>query len=240
MSKLKKIKNNVKKTRFFWLYYILGAIAIIISILFAPFWKEINTNIPMAYWYEYCLGLLIGISIFIYIFTILLRRIKSPGHGKVIRVLMGLEFAFMVVLATFCILESVLHENEQFRFFNTLEILSFVIWIRGFVEIINAYYYEKESQQKYPIWFLMINIFLISVGPILFVIGFKYHTTIDLVVSYIFTFLLLFLGSFLMIWGFLSRPIKINEEIIVEETKNTNNDEALLVDDKEKLPEIKE
>ena len=43
-----------------------------------------------------------------------------------------------------------------------------------------------------------------------------------------------------MIWGFLSRPIKINEEIVVEETKNTNNDEALLVDDKEKLPEIKE
>lgn len=219
MSKL-KFKKKIHKTSFFWIYYILGTLAVLVAIFFSPLWQVFNEQIVFANWYKYCLGLLIALLILFYTFTILIKRMKAPGHNKVIKVLLGLEFALMILMATFSLLDSIFYTNENFNFFNTLDIIAIIIWTRGFVEIVNAYYYNQEKGvQKYPIWFLLLNIFLISLGPILLFVGIKFNETVDLVISYIFSFAMLFFGSFLIIWGFLTKPLKIVEEPIVENEK---------------------
>lgn len=224
MSKKKKLKSKVAKTSFFWAYYILSVFLIVVSILFAPFWKEINNDIVFSNWYKYALGVMLAITILFYVFLVLLKRIKSKGQHKTVRIIMGLEFSFLILLALFCVLKAILLDNDKFQFFNTLEIVSIIMWIRGFVEIINAYYYDKKTNQKYPIWFLILNVMLISIGPMLFVVGIKYNQYVDLFVSYTFCSILLFFGGFSFIMGILTKPLKIEEEPILCEEIITDED----------------
>ncbi len=228
---MKKNKNKLKvaKTSLFWLYYVIGGICVLLAILFAPFWEEINTNIFWCRWYRYALGIMMAMAILAYVFILLIKRIKAPGQHKIVRIIMGIEFSFMIVLATLSIIKAILVDNKKFQFFNTLEIVAIIIWLRGFVEMINAYYFDKKSEQKYPIWFLLFNIFLLSIGPLLFVVGIKYNNRVDLFVCYGFCLLLLFFGAFLCIMGVLSKPIKVMEEPILNDSSNqddvTNKDE---------------
>lgn len=224
MSKMKKLKSKVTKTSFFWIYYILSVFLIVVSILFAPFWKEINKDIVFSNWYKYALGVMLAITILFYVFLVLLKRIKSKGQHKTVRIIMGIEFSFLILLALFCVLKAVLIDNNKFQFFNTLEIVSIIMWIRGFVEIINAYYYDKKTNQKYPIWFLVLNVMLISIGPMLFMVGIKYNKYVDLFVSYTFCSILLFFGCFSFIMGILTKPIKIEEEPVLCEEIITDED----------------
>lgn len=252
-DKLKKRKFKVAKTSFYWLYSIFGIICILLSIFCAPFWVHFGFNestnkynIPWAMFYKYALGGILSVLILIYVFKVLLKRIKQKNILKRMRIIFALEFSLMIVISFILLIKAIFYDNENFYFFNTLELLAIIMWIRGFDEIIHAYYYDRKTLNNYPFWFLLINIALVSSGPILFYIGVK-SNNVDLYVSYTICVLLLFFGSFLCICSVLAKPIKIVEEPIMEDDaisennnvkKITNNENNLIennsFDDKNK------
>lgn len=227
-SKIKKL--HVKKTSLFWLYFVFAVLFIVSSIIFAPFWVEFNADIPWENWSKYALGIIVGTLILIYVFTILLKRVKQKDLNKVVRTIMCVEFGLMIVFAACAILKGILVNNSKFKFFNTCEIVAIILWVRGVVEMICAYYHGSSTSAKYPIWFLFVNIALISIGPLLFFIGIYYSSSVDLIVSYIISGLLLFFGAFMFIYGFLSKPIKVSEAPV--EKIDSNNNDVVVVDEK--------
>ena len=233
-------KLKVVKTSFFWLYFVLGGIFIITALLFAPFWLEISADIPWASWSAYALGIIVGLLILLYIFTVLIKRMKAEGLKKTPRIVMCVEFGLMAVFSVCAILKGVLYDNEKFNFFNTCEILAIIVWVRGVVEIINAYYHDHDpsSPAKYPIWFLLLNIFLISVGPLLFVVGVRHASKIDEIVSYAISAGLLFLGAFFCVYGGLCKPIKIKETPVTHDLDMLDLKEVKEIENKEEIKEI--
>lgn len=226
MKKKNKKKIKVTKTSWFWLYYVTGILCILLSIIFVPLWEEVKIEVFWSKWSRYALGIMMATAILVYVFSVLIKRLKAVGQHKVVRIIMGIEFSFMILLSAFCIIKSILLDNQKFQFFNTLEIVAIIMWLRGFVEIINAYYFDKKSEQKYPIWFLLINVFLLSGSPLLLVLGIKYNQNVDLFVSYGFCFLLLFFGAFLCIMGVLTKPIKVLEEPADDDSVALNEDKT--------------
>ena len=75
-----------------------------------------------------------------------MKRVKQPTLKNIPRVVMCVEFGIMIVFAVCAILKGVLYNNEKFKFFNTCEILAIIIWVRGVVEIINAYYHDSKDK----------------------------------------------------------------------------------------------
>lgn len=224
-KKEKKIKVN--KTSLYWLYFVAGAFCILLALFFAPFWEEINKlfekEIPWATWHAYALGLMLAVAIILYIFLVIVKEIKKQHQHKTVRIILGLELSLMVVLAVCCILKAILYNNENFKFLNTCEILGIVIWIRGVVEMVDAYYFDRKSKQNYPVWYLLFNILLVSAGPLVLLVGIQNKdANPDLIVSYVFCTLLLFFGAFLCVWGGMSKPIKVIEEPVINEQVEKN------------------
>lgn len=217
-DKRKNKKLNVKKTSLYWVYFVFGGLIILLSLFFAPFWKEISDKIPWANWYSYALGGLVAAAILYYMFTILLKKLKNKDLNKTVRIIFGVEFSLLAFFAICSVVKAILNDNEKFDFLNTCEIIGLAIWIRGCVEMINAYYYDAKSTQKYPIWYLAINIGLVTFGPLVFSIGIIYRENIELIVSYSLCSIIFILGVFSCVWGGLSKPIKI-VEVPVEEQK---------------------
>ena len=210
-------KFKVKTTKAFWLYFVLAGLFVIAAVLFAPFWLKISADIPWASWSNYALGILVGLLILLYIFLILLRRLKQSGLAKVTRFAMGFEFGLMIVFSVLAILKGILYDNPKFKFLNTCEILAIIIWVRGVVEIINAYYHDHNSNVKYPVWFLFVNILLITVAPLLYVVAIKYDTKVDTIVSYVISGVLLLIGAYFIFYGILCMPERIKKEKKVKE-----------------------
>ena len=130
------------------------------------------------------------------------------------------------------------NNNENFKFLNTCEILGIVIWIRGVVEMVDAYYFDRKSKQNYPVWYLLFNIILVSAGPLVLLLGIQHKdSNPDLIVSYVFCTLLLFFGAFLCVWGGMSKPIKVYEEPVIEEKIENNVEEKVVKENKKQIKE---
>ena len=148
--------------------------------------------------------------------TFYVKKLRNKDLSKTVRIIFGVEFSLMAFFAVCCIIKAILNDNEKFAFLNACEIIGIALWLRGSVEMFNAYYYDKNSAQKYPIWYLAANIGLITFGPLIFATGIVYRATIDLIVSYVFCSIIFILGVFSCVWGGLSKPVKVKEEPINE------------------------
>lgn len=210
-------KFKAKTTKAFWLYFVLAGLFVVAAVLFAPFWLKLSADIPWASWSNYALGILVGLLILLYIFFILLRRMKQSGLAKVTKFAMGFEFGLMIVFAVLAILKGILYDNPKFKFLNTCEILAIILWVRGVVEIINAYYHDHNSNIKYPVWFLFVNILLITVAPLLYVVAIKYDAKVDTIVSYVISGVLLLIGAYFIFYGILCMPERVKKEKKVKE-----------------------
>ena len=60
------MKFDFKKTRFFWLYIVIGILSALAGIIFAPPWS--NVNIFFSDWGAKIVRIMIGVAIFLYVF----------------------------------------------------------------------------------------------------------------------------------------------------------------------------
>lgn len=186
-----------KKTKFFWLYFVGGILLTIIGVMLMPVWS----NVEWAFWKSYgtdIINIVICGCLLLYLFGFLVRKItKNRG---VVQVLTIVEFVLLALIAVGCVL-------QQFRVINiggACAILGLALWCRGVVEIFRAYYHQKGNNQKYPVWWLVIAISLVSLGVFLY----ARPLFQDITVLWILVILVFLFAVILLVDGVIAKPKK--------------------------------
>lgn len=188
-------KLTVSSRKDYPLFIVLGALAVIAAVLFAPFWK--NTDVFFSTWGMTALNLMIAAVLLVYLFTFLFPKILHGSRGAVL-VLTLVEFLAIFLIALGCIL-------SQFKVINisgACAILGLCLFCRGTVEIFRAYYYRGGNSKPYPVWWLGVAILMVAFGTYCFA---KPLFT-DEQILWIFVILLLLLGAALITYGILCHP----------------------------------
>ncbi|MBQ8163552.1 MAG: hypothetical protein IJZ93_04205 [Clostridia bacterium] len=152
---------SVKKTKWFWLYYVLGALMIVASFLLAPFWSEVD--IFFSDWGANAVSFMVAFAIALYLIFYLAKKIKSSPNQTIL-ILTIIEFILLMVIA----LGSVLSQFDILKIQGPGQIIALALWLRGVVEIVRAYFYRREISETYPIWQLVIAIAMVTLGTYLF------------------------------------------------------------------------
>lgn len=190
---MKKLTVSARKD--FVLFIVLGALAVIAAILFAPFWE--STDVFFASWGMTALNLMIAAVLLVYLFTFLFPKILHGSRGAVL-VLTLVEFLCIFLIALGCIL-------TQFRVINisgACAILGLCLFCRGTVEIFRAYYYRGGNSKPYPVWWLAVAILMVAFGTYCF----AKPLLSDEQILWIFVIALLLVGAALITYGCLCRP----------------------------------
>ncbi|MBR2322226.1 MAG: hypothetical protein IKA54_01395 [Clostridia bacterium] len=160
MAKISKLINT-QKTKYFWLYIVVGAILMIVSIMLMPFWKDIAPDLFFASYGEDFIKIVVAGVLVLYMFGYLLKKLIKTSIMAV-KVLSIVEFTVLSLIALGCII-------SQFAVFylDISIILALAVWMRGLVEVVRAYLYNNASE-KYPVSKLVIAIVLITLGGYVF------------------------------------------------------------------------
>ena len=77
---------NPKKTKLFWLYFVLGTIIILSGVLLMPVWQEAGDWCFFRNWGMEFINIIIAICIALYLFLFLAKKLRDKTNG-VIKVL---------------------------------------------------------------------------------------------------------------------------------------------------------
>ena len=85
------------------------------------------------------------------------------------------------------------------------QILGFVLWVRGAIEVFRAYYYKDSANgAKYPVWQVFVAILLISAGTY-FIVS---NVLSDKAVLWAVTVLCALCSILAIVLGIIKKPIK--------------------------------
>lgn len=152
---------SIKKTKFFWLYHMLGILMILAAVILAPFWSDVD--IFFSSWGEKTVSFMIAFAIALYLIFYLAKKIKASPNQTIL-VLTIVEFILLMVIA----LGSVLSQFDILKIQSPSQIIALALWLRGVVEIVRAYYYRRDIEEAYPIIQLVIAIAMVTLGTYLF------------------------------------------------------------------------
>ena len=145
--KTKRFKGDVA------LYFILAFLCATMGVVLLPMVTDIGQSV---------LNVVIAVGILAYLFCYLVKKFK--GTIKTIRILTGVEFGLMFVIALGLVL-------SQFKIINVsggCKILGLALALRGTVEMFRAYFYQSASSAKYPLSQFVFNLALLILGVYLF------------------------------------------------------------------------
>lgn len=208
-----------QKTKWFWVYIVVGILGIILSIMLMPIWYNCPDWVFWKNWGMQIVNMIICVCLILYLCLFLIHKIRTRANG-VIKVLTIIEFVLLALVALGCVL-------QQFKVFNFVNgacaILGLAMWCRGVVEIFRAYYHQHGNNDRYPVWWLVIAICLVTIG-VYFVLRPPFS---DIVILWIFVVFILLVSIILFIDGFLAKPkstkTKKTREVREEKTERKSN-----------------
>lgn len=144
------------------LLFIFSAVMLIIGIIILP---EI-TNFG-----EDILLIVLGCLILLYVYGYLLSKvaIKVKGIPLILTLIemITLTFVAIVTIANTWVTIGGFQQGSV--------VIGTCFWIRGIIESCRIYYYQKEEIKRYPLYKVVINLLLITLGAFLFVGEFMYN-----------------------------------------------------------------
>lgn len=132
------------------LLFIMAAISLALGIVMIPKVTQLGLTI---------LIIVIGVLLLIYVYGYLITVVKK-SRG-VMLVLTLIEMVILTLVALSCILIRII--NKTF-ITEGIQVLGLAFWIRGVVESFRAYYFRGQEGHKYPVYNVIINVFLITIG----------------------------------------------------------------------------
>ncbi len=204
------------KTKWFWLYIFAGLLLLILSIMLMPVWYKCPDWVFWKNWGDQCVNIIIALFLVMYLFFYLIKKIRRSGSG-VIQTLCIIEFVLLAVIAAGCVLQQlqIIKING-----GACAILGIALWCRGVVEIFRAYYHRHGNNDAYPVWWLVVAIFLVSFGVYIFVKPFFTNTHL----LWFFVVLLILISIILLIDGFIAKPEAKKSKKEKKEKKESNSD----------------
>ena len=180
-------KISFKETPIFWIYITIGALAILGSIILAPFWQ--GTNVPFNSWGAALVNITMGVTICAYLILYLSKKLRNKSNSK-IHLLTIIEFVVLAIIAV-C----------SFFVNQPCLILGIILWSRGSIEVARAYSY-KGSGASYPAWYLIVAIGMITFGT--YIIANPLFTALH--VHWVIVGSLFILGALLIFYGIKVKP----------------------------------
>lgn len=215
MKKLVNMILHPAKTKWFWVYIVVGILGILLGIMLMPVWSNCPDWVFWKSWGTTIINMIICVCIVLYLCLYLIKKVTSRSNS-VVKVLTIIEFVVLALIALGCVL-------QQFHVINVggaCAILGLAMWCRGTVEIFRAYYHQHGNNERYPIWWLVISIFLVSFGVYLF----AKPLFSDIVVLWFFVVLILVVSIILFVDGFLAKPESRKVKVVKEKkTKSKKN-----------------
>lgn len=153
----------LRKTPFFWLYFVCGALGLTLGVFLLPIWDGTS-----VFWRDLgraAVGFIMSAAIILYIAFFLTRQLGKERR-EIIRMLIVVEIVVFALVALGCLL-------DEFKVINVggpCVILGMALWIRGVIIDIKGYLYRHtQEERRYTVIDLAIAIFLITFGTILMV-----------------------------------------------------------------------
>ena len=207
-----KLPKFEKNNKLFWLYIVLGAIVTIFAIIFAPFWSSVN--VPWKNWSQSILNLIIATFLSLYLFGFLIKKVIRT-KGQTLKVLTIIEFVLLFLIDLYLVLGQWIPSLNIIKVNGACAITGLALYVRGVVELFRAYFYHRETTNKYPIWWLCIAIGFVSFGMWMLVAPFIQ----DIVIIWIFVTILFVVGILLIVYGIYAKPQKKKQEKKVTKNK---------------------
>lgn len=157
-----KVSNiiNSKKSKCFFVYFIIAVIALAAAVVLAPIWK--NIDVFFKDWGDNSLKIIIAVLILLYVALYLSKKFK--GNNSVTMVLTIVEVTLLIVVA----LAGFISQFSSALNLQAGQIIGLALWLRGTVESFKAYYYRGGEQKKYPIYMVAFSVALITLGVVFF------------------------------------------------------------------------
>lgn len=193
------MKKEVKKTKAYWTYIVLGVLLITAAVILVPYWGNIWPECP---WKDLGLQLVsyaMAALILIYLFGYLIKKVSSSSGT--VQVLTILEFTLLALIALGLVF-------SQLKILNIPDspsiILGIALYTRGVIEVFRSYYQNKHSTHLYPVGWLVFAIVLITFGVFLMCTNIvsKLNVLLALIV------VLVVLGIVAIVYGALAKPEK--------------------------------
>lgn len=138
------------------LLFILSFVFLVVGMIILPEISSIGEKILL---------IVLGSLILCYVFGYLLLKVATKVKG----VILVLTLVEMIIL-TFVALVTIANTWISIgNFQNGSVVIGVSLWIIGIVETFRAYYSIKESEKRYPLYKMVINLCLITIGAILFI-----------------------------------------------------------------------
>ena len=159
-----KLSNliNSKKSKWFFVYFIIGALALAAAVLLAPIWSKQDIDVFFKDWGYKSLKVIIAVLILLYVALYLSKQFK--GNNSVTTILTIVEITLLVVVA----LAGVISQFSSALNLQAGQIIGLALWLRGTVESFKAYYYRGGEQRTYPIYMVVFSVALITLGVVFF------------------------------------------------------------------------
>ncbi len=152
-----------RKTSFFWLYFIFGALGLTLGVFLLPVWD--GTSVFWKSWGRAAVSFIMFAAILLYIVLFLVKQF-AVERREIIRILVVVEIVVFSLVALGCLL-------NEFKVINVggpCVILGMALWIRGVIINIKGYLYRHtREERRYTVADLAVAIFLITFGTILMV-----------------------------------------------------------------------
>lgn len=202
--------KEVKKTKAYWMYILLGVVLLVAAAIFAPVW-DFWAECPWKDWGFQVVSYGLAALILIYLFGYLIKKVsKSSGT---IQILTILEFILLTLIAVGLVF-------SQFKILNIPDSPSFILGIalycRGVIEIFRAYYHQKDSKYNYSIALLIAAILFVTFGVFLMCT----NLVTKLMVLIILVLVLFVLGVIALSYGIAAKP-EVKKEAKKEKTKKS-------------------
>ncbi len=191
------------KTKLFWLYLVFGILGVILGVMLMPVWEGLPKWVFWQKWGRQIVNIIICACIILYLALFLFKKVMGRANS-VVKILTIIEFVVLALIALGCIL-------QQCRVFNiggACAILGLVLWCRGTVEVFRAYYHQKGNNEKYPIWWLVVAIVMMTFGTYIY----AKPLFSDVVILWIFVVLILLVSIILIADGILAKPVSNKEK----------------------------
>ncbi len=192
---------KVGKTKWFWLYFVVAAIAAMLSLFLLPIWEK--TTLFFRYWSIGAVEIILALLVVAYILMYLTRGLSSEDLPKTrqLAAVKIAEIAALVVLIVFCIIE----HFGLVDFVGPCFVIGCVLYLRGLVQGIKGYLYTHKKKERYSVLQLIFSFIAITLGTILIIHpfsgeGFMWIISITVWIS----------TALLIVFGMLSIPTKAN------------------------------
>ena len=205
MKEIVKEERNsslVRKTKFFWMYFVVASLLIFLGVCLLPIWED--SSVFFKNWSNKSIDLILAILIFVYVVFYLIKNFKNGDlkNKKSFKVLKVIEIILLFGLVAFCVLE----QFKVTNFIGPCFVVGFCLYLRGIMFGVKGYLYTHKKSETYSISNLIFSFVAITLGTILIVHPF-YGETFMWIVS----IMMLFISVLLIVRGFFSIPKKVKE-----------------------------